>query len=128
MSNNGATKLSSPWKKYDRQKYRKPLPPIQVGDKFHRLTVIEILPRKVQGGQTVYLCQCECSERIKVYGQSLRKKKVTACELDMKLERKYAREIEAAKEVERLTSPHLDPSELPERPKWEYEPPSEPEE
>ena len=38
----------------------------------------------------------------------------------MLLEKKLGREIAAAKEVERLTSPHVDPAELPQRPKWEY--------
>jgi hypothetical protein len=38
----------------------------------------------------------------------------------MLLEKKLGREIAVAKEVERLTSPHVDPSELPRRPKWEF--------
>ena len=38
----------------------------------------------------------------------------------MLLEKKLGREIAAAKEVERLTSPHVDPAELPQQPKWEY--------
>jgi hypothetical protein len=123
MSNIGSTKLSSPWKKYDSQKYRKPLPPIQVGDKFHRLTVIEILPRNVQGDPAVHVCRCECDsdQVIKTSSQSLRKGFVRSCKLCAALEKKMAREIEAAKEVERLTSPHVDPAELPARPRWEFQ-------
>lgn len=112
---------SSGWKHYDSQKKRRKFPPVQVGDKFHRLTVVEILPKVKSVGQLTVVCRCECSHLVKTYVQSLRKGFVTACDADMALEKKLAREIAAAKEVERLMSPHVDPGELPSRPKWEFE-------
>ena len=115
----------SGFKHYGSQNHHKKYPPVQVGDKFHRLTVIEVLPVAKSVSQVTVVCRCECSRLVKTYVQLLHKKFVTACPLDMALEKKLAREIEAAREVERLTSPHVDPSELPERPKWEYVPPSE---
>ena len=124
MSNIGATALSSPWKHYGST--HKALPPIQVGDKFARLSVIKVTKAAASGkGQLTVVCRCECSNLVKTYGQSVRKGFVTGCEECMALEKKYAREIEAAREVERLTSPHGDPVELPKRPKWEYVPVSE---
>jgi hypothetical protein len=75
--------------------------------------------------QLTVVCQCECSRRIKTHVQTIRKGYITACEVCMVLEKKRAREIEAAKEVQRLTSTHVDPSELPQRPRWEYEPTEE---
>ena len=104
-----------------RYRKKKPLPPIQVDDTFHRLTVVEIRHgKKGSGDSAVIVCRCECSRVIKTRPQSLRKGFVTACAADMELERKYAKEIVAAKEVERRTSPHVDPAELPQRPKWEF--------
>jgi hypothetical protein len=116
-----AKRYSSVLPHYESQKH-KTLPPIQVGDKFHRLTVIEVTKAAASGkGQLTVVCKCECGHIVKTYGQNLRKKFVTACEADMALEKRMAREIAAAKEVERLTSPHVDPSELPQRPKWEFQ-------
>jgi hypothetical protein len=120
MSNSGSTKLPGPWKHYGGERH-KLLPPIQVGDKFHRLTVIEVTKAAESGkGQLTVVCRCECGHIVKTYGQSLRKKFVTACEADMTLERKYKREIEATREVERLTSPHVPEEELPKREPWSY--------
>jgi hypothetical protein len=114
-------KVYSGFKHYTSQQYknRKQYHPIEVGEKFSRLTVIEVQPRK-NGEYSVVVCRCECSHIVKTSSQSLRKGFVTACDADMALEKKYAREIEVAKEVERLTSAHVDPAELPQRPKWEF--------
>jgi len=103
-------------------------PAITVGDKFHRLTVVEIRLKKGFGNVHEVVCRCECNALVTTSPQSLRKGYVTACPADAVLEKKYAKEIAAAKALERLTSPHVDPSELPSRSRWEYVPPSEPSE
>jgi hypothetical protein len=106
------------FKKYnsDRKKYT----PIKTGEKFHRLTVLEILP-VVNGSPAVHICRCECSVVIKTSGQQLRKGFIVACKACTKLEKKLAPAIAAAKEAERLTSRHAIPEEeLPQRPKWEF--------
>lgn len=110
----------SGFKRYDSQKHKKKFPELRINDHFKRLTVIEILPAGKGVSQLTVVCRCECSHLVKTYVQSLRKGFVTACESCMALEKKLAREIEAAKEVERLTSHHVDPEELPKRPKWEF--------
>lgn len=109
------------FKRY-KKKPKKLRPPIQIGDRFHRLTVIEIHPGvKGTGDAAVILCRCECSHLVKTHAATLRKGFITACPADMALEKKYVREIEAAKEVERQCSPHVDPSELPKREHWEFQ-------
>ena len=111
-----AKRYSSGFKHYESQKHkRKLLPPIQIGDKFHHLTVISITVKGVS--QLTVVCRCECSRLVKTYGQSVRKGLVTACEACMVLEK---RKIETAKEVKRLTSVHVDPSELPKREPWSH--------
>jgi hypothetical protein len=117
--NIGSTKLSSPWKHYKREK--KKLAPIQVRDRFHRLVVIEIQPQKKgTGDAAVIVCRCECSRIVKTHAATLRKGFIGACELDTALEKRMAKEIADALEVERLTSPHVNPSELPKREPWSY--------
>lgn len=114
-----ARRYSSVWQPKHYGK-KKPLPPIQIGDKFHRLTVIEIRLKKDFGNTREIVCRCECSALVTTSPQSLRKGFVIACEADMVLERKYAKEIAITKAVERQCSPHVDSSELPQRPKWEF--------
>jgi hypothetical protein len=117
--NIGTTKLSGPWKHYPKKK--KKFVPIHVGEKFHKLTVIEVRPsKKGSGAPAKIICLCECSCLVETNAASLRKGYVLACEADTKLERKYAKEIAAAREVQRLTSPHVDPSELPKREPWTW--------
>lgn len=106
---------------YGQRRKRNPQSPIQIGDKFGRLTVIEIQPQKKGSGAPAgIVCRCECSHRVKTNAASLRKGYVSACPSCAALEKKSAQAIAAAKEVERLTSPHVDSSELPKREPWEW--------
>jgi len=117
--------MAKPYSAFRHYAKKKPQPPIQVGDKFHRLTVVEILPAAKDSGTKIHVCRCECSVVLKTSAQSLRKGYVSACKACTALEKKLAGAIAAAKEMERLTSARADPAELPNRPKWEYVPPEE---
>src|SRR5579862_69378 len=110
-------KRYSTWKNYKRT--RKKFVPIHVGDRFRKLTVIEVQPQK-KGKYAVIVCKCECSHVIKTSSQSLRKGFILACDACTVFDRKYAKEIAAAKELERRTRLHIDPSELPKREPWRW--------
>jgi hypothetical protein len=114
-----ARRYSSVWqpKHYSKKKL---LQPVQVGDKFHRLTVIEIRLKKGFGNTREIVCRCECGRIVTTSAQSLRKCFITACPADMVLEKRYAKEIELAKQLERLTRPRIDPAELPKREPWSW--------
>lgn len=106
-------KRYSSWKNYKREK-KKQFVPIRVGDRFRMLTMSEILPQKKGSGYpAVIVCRCECSVLVKTHAATLRKGFIRACECCARLEKKLAR-------VERQTSAHVDPAELPKREPWAY--------
>ena len=110
---------SSGWKHY--QKRTKKYVPIRLGEKFHRLMVIEIRPQKKGSGSPAkVVCRCECSHLVETNAASLRKGYVRACAADTVLEKRLAKQIAAAREVERLTSPHVPAEELPKRESWQW--------
>jgi hypothetical protein len=53
-----------------------------VGQKFGRLTVLEMLPERTKSGAIRWLCQCDCPERTQtiVAGGNLRSGAVRSCE------------------------------------------------
>lgn len=88
--------------------------PFQAGDKVHRLTIV----KRLDGGQ--YVVRCECgAEPFFVWASSLRTGRRRACQQCQALEKKYQREIAAAKKaIEAAGGIVHGPSQ---RPKWEYQ-------
>lgn len=53
-------------------------PPIPIGSQFGRLTVLELLPERQNGGR-VYLCRCTCGATTRVLGGGLNAGRTKSC-------------------------------------------------
>jgi hypothetical protein len=55
------------------------MPKFRVGDRYERLTILQVLPKANAKEEQRYLCQCDCGNRKAIRGANMRPGQTTGC-------------------------------------------------